>query len=166
MAVSVWRDLDDFLNAPYRSHPTLRRCLSGDLVPNDWYRRDWLEHEFQREFHNFEWGLHHWDPQYPAVSREGFRVTVDLRDYLPHEITVKTNDYEVIIQAEHSERKGYDHYVTRRFTRRYTIPSECDPSRITSELSPYGYLTIKCPRLIRSKSIERYVNVKRVKFDV
>lgn len=76
-----------------------------------------------------------------------FVITVDVADYAPEEIKVKTVDQSVVVEGKHEEnRPGGQRYVSRNFSRSWTIPSDVDPVAITSKLSANGRLTIEAPR--------------------
>ncbi|GLD47133.1 heat shock protein beta-1 [Lates japonicus] len=50
--------------------------------------------------------------------------------------------------GKHEERKDEHGFVSRCFTRKYTLPSTANIEKVTSSLSPEGVLTIEAP-LIR-----------------
>ncbi|XP_067001507.2 protein lethal(2)essential for life [Anabrus simplex] len=79
-------------------------------------------------------------------DKDGFKVNLDVQQFKPEEITVKTVGNSVIIEGKHEERKDEHGYISRQFQRRYTLPKDVDPNTVTSKLSSDGILTIEGPR--------------------
>lgn len=79
------------------------------------------------------------------IDKDGFQVCVDVQHFLPKEIEVKTENNTVIVHAKHEEKEDDHGYISREFTRRYTIPKEFKPENVVSTLSSDGILTIKAP---------------------
>ncbi|CRL02308.1 CLUMA_CG015362, isoform A [Clunio marinus] len=101
------------------------------------YHRQYME--------DFSLGINSQDFALPTTGKDGFRVSIDLEKFSENEINVKTVNNFVVIEGKHEERHDEDGYITRRFTRRYSLPKGYDPSTITSTLSSDGVLTIKAP---------------------
>lgn len=114
----------------------------------------------------------HWSNYYQGekvhINEDGFRVDLDVSDFRPHEIHVKTNDDYVIVEGCHTKRQDGHHLVERHFTRKYLLPRGFNPNDIISDLSSDGFLTIKAlpmasrPNPQRSpaiKPVERTVSV-------
>lgn len=53
---------------------------------------------------------------------------------------------EVIIHGKHEEDNGSQKSVSREFTRRYKLPADVDPAKVTCTLSIGGVLCIRGPR--------------------
>ena len=75
-----------------------------------------------------------------------FEVKLDCTHFKPEEIDVKTVDNSVIISGKHEEKMDEHGWVSRHFSRRYTLPQECEAKRVKSSLSPKGVLTIEAPK--------------------
>lgn len=58
---------------------------------------------------------------------------------------VKTKDGIVEITGKHEERKDEHGFVSRCFTRKYTLPPGTDAEKVSSSLSPEGVLTVEVP---------------------
>lgn len=153
------------MNEPWRIHSSYPR----DVVP--FWRRHAImypRHWVNRPMNNWNWELERqcldlerrmrMDLVTSTTSRDGFEVTLDVIQYAPHEIFVKTNDWEVTVEAKHEEHFGQRSHVKREFTRRYILPAEYDPNEITSELSSDGFLTIRAPPK-RPLPKNHYVNI-------
>ena len=75
-----------------------------------------------------------------------FEVKLDCSHFKPEEIEVKTVDKNVIIHGKHEEKMDKHGWVTREFTRRYTLPDDCEANQIKSSLTPNGVLSIEAPK--------------------
>lgn len=76
------------------------------------------------------------------------QVILDVQQFSPDEIVVKTVDNNVIVEAKHEEKKDEHGYISRHFIRRYILPSCHDPLEVTSSLSSDGVLTITAPKKV------------------
>ncbi|XP_048646048.1 heat shock protein beta-1 [Marmota marmota marmota] len=47
--------------------------------------------------------------------------------------------------GKHEERQDEHGYISRCFTRKYTLPPGVDPTQVSSSLSPEGTLTVEAP---------------------
>lgn len=81
-------------------------------------------------------------------TQDSWKVSLDVNHFSPDELVVKTKDGLVEINGKHEERKDEQGFVSRSFTRKYTLPPTADIEKVTSSLSPEGVLTIEAP-LIR-----------------
>ncbi|XP_023274142.1 heat shock protein beta-1 [Seriola lalandi dorsalis] len=81
-------------------------------------------------------------------TQDSWKVSLDVNHFSPEELVVKTKDGVVEITGKHEERKDEHGFVSRSFTRKYTLPSSTNVEKVTSSLSPEGVLTIEAP-LIR-----------------
>ncbi|XP_066517661.1 heat shock protein beta-1 [Hoplias malabaricus] len=78
-------------------------------------------------------------------TADGWKVSLDVNHFAPEELTVKTKDGVVEITGKHEERKDEHGFISRSFTRKYTLPPGADMETITSSLSPEGVLTVEAP---------------------
>ncbi|EDW73600.1 uncharacterized protein Dwil_GK19289 [Drosophila willistoni] len=99
----------------------------------------------------YEWAYPmRWDNYYSGervhVDEKGFRIDIDVRQFRPHEIVVKTNDDYIIVQGNHSKRnEGPNGLVERHFVRKYLLPRGYNANEVISDISSDGILTIKAP---------------------
>ncbi|KAM3958820.1 protein lethal(2)essential for life [Aphomia sociella] len=102
--------------------------------------KDWLE--------NFPWR------QENAVrtEKDKYEIILNVKDFGPADISVKTTSEFVVVDAKHEEKKDEYGYISRRFTRKYALPSDCRPEDVISTLSSDGVLTITAPRQMLIKS--------------
>lgn len=84
--------------------------------------------------------------KYLSTPDDGFQVSLNVENFKPEEVTVKVADNNIIIEAKHEERNEDDEgYVSRHFSRRYTLPENCSIKDIVSTLSSDGILTVRAP---------------------
>lgn len=97
-----------------------------------------------------------------VMTKDGLQINLNVYQFSPSEITVKTVDDVVIIEGKHEEKQDDHGYVTRQFTRRYKLPKEYDPKDVISTMSSDGVLTIKAPSLVKPepKANERVITIQ------
>ncbi|XP_063002822.1 heat shock protein beta-1 [Elgaria multicarinata webbii] len=78
-------------------------------------------------------------------TSESWKVALDVNHFAPEELVVKTKDGVVEITGKHEERQDEHGYISRCFTRKYTLPPNTDPAAVRSSLSPDGMLTVEAP---------------------
>ncbi|ELK38521.1 Heat shock protein beta-1 [Myotis davidii] len=74
-----------------------------------------------------------------------WRVSLDVNHFAPEELTVKTKEGVVEISGKQEERQHEHGYISRCFTRKYTLPPGVDPILVSYSLSPEGTLTVETP---------------------
>jgi HSP20 family molecular chaperone IbpA len=80
-----------------------------------------------------------------TIGKDGFQVCVDVHQFAPNEISVKTLDNSVVIEGKHEEKQDDHGFVSRHFVRRYVLPKDYDVQQVVSTLSSDGVLTVKAP---------------------
>lgn len=80
-----------------------------------------------------------------VTGKDGFQLCLDVKDFAPNEISVKTVDDTIVVEGKHEERQDQHGYISRQFTRRYTLPDGYDAKDVVSQLSSDGVLTVKAP---------------------
>lgn len=93
-------------------------------------------------------------------SKEGFRATVDLHDFRPEEISVKTVGSYIIVEAEHDERSDCFSVITRSYKRKFFLPDLYDITSVNSVVSCDGVLFLSASRRPDS-TVERIVSVQK-----
>lgn len=91
------------------------------------------------------------------ADKERFQVILDVQQFSPNEITVKTSNNSIIVEGKHEEKQDEHGYISRHFVRRYLLPSDHDVSDIVSSLSSDGILTVTAP-----KKLQKPINTERV----
>lgn len=84
-------------------------------------------------------------PKKTHIGPDGFQISLDVQHFLPSEITVKTIDDFIEIEAKHEEREDEHGYVSRHFRRRYHLPEHFRIADVVSSISSDGILTVKVP---------------------
>ena len=93
-----------------------------------------------------------------------FAMSMDVRQFRPEEITVKTVNDMVEIEAKHDERFDEPNRrgsVQRHFVRKYKLPEDVDPNSIQSNLTRDGVLSVQAPkRAIEGGRNERNIPIE------
>jgi crystallin alpha B len=58
-------------------------------------------------------------------------VNLDVHQFKPEEITVKTIENYVIIEGRHQEKEDEHGYIQRHFVRKYLLPEGVKPEAVT-----------------------------------
>uniref|UniRef100_A0A0B7AGA3 SHSP domain-containing protein n=1 Tax=Arion vulgaris TaxID=1028688 RepID=A0A0B7AGA3_9EUPU len=87
-------------------------------------------------------------PERPIVSdadgNKRLSLRFDCKEFKPEEITVKTIDNRLIVQAKHVEESP-GRKVYKEFSRQYALPHKIDPLTLNSTLAADGVLSIEAP---------------------
>jgi len=96
-----------------------------------------------------------------------FSITIEMQNFAPEEIQVKTVGSYVEISGCHEEKKEGEGTVSRKYSRKYNIPENVDPLTITSTFSPEGVLTVSAPVKVEApKQLEvQHEKPKELKFE-
>lgn len=155
MALAPWKKYDDDLWR-YNSSDVLpywRRSYHPwrDDLGLGWYPRN-LPWSLEREIREFEQKARELERRLDrevastvTTDKDGFQVVMDVHQFRPSEVTVKTTDSTVTVEAKHEEYPGNRGFICRQITRRYGLPLGYHGNDVTSELSSDGFLTIKAP---------------------
>ncbi|CAG0897989.1 unnamed protein product [Darwinula stevensoni] len=74
-------------------------------------------------------------------------VNLDVQQFAPEEISVKTVENSVVIEGKHEEKRDEHGFISRHFQRRYLLPDNVRPESIQSSLSSDGVLTVTAPKM-------------------
>jgi hypothetical protein len=81
---------------------------------------------------------------------------LEVSNFTSSELSVTLlNDKTVVVEGKHGERKDVDGFVSREFTRKYTLPESVLPSSVECYLSKDGVLVIRGHAPRSSTSIGR-----------
>ena len=70
-------------------------------------------------------------------------------------------DKYVVVEGTHDEKQDDHGWISRKFTRRYLIPEQCDLEKVESKLSSDGVLSISVPRKEQPKvEGERVISIQ------
>jgi len=82
-----------------------------------------------------------------SYDQHKFEVEFNVSDYLPEELSIKTEGDVLIVLAKHETKaEGGQSFVSKQFEQRFSLPSGVKPEKITSKLSKDGFLTVTAPR--------------------
>uniref|UniRef100_A0A1B0G3A3 SHSP domain-containing protein n=1 Tax=Glossina morsitans morsitans TaxID=37546 RepID=A0A1B0G3A3_GLOMM len=81
----------------------------------------------------------------PTVGKDGFQVCMDVSQFRPNELSVKTIDKTVVVEGKHEEREDDHGFIQRHFVRKYQLPKGYEPKDVVSTVSSDGILTVKAP---------------------
>lgn len=86
-----------------------------------------------------------------TVGKDGFQVCLDVHEFAPNEVSVKTvGNNSIVVEANHEEREDEHGYISRKFSRRYTLPKGFNIKDVVSSLSSDGVLSVKAPPVEKS----------------
>lgn len=74
-------------------------------------------------------------------------MMIDVKDYKPGDINVKTVDDTVVVEGKIEQKEG-NSIKTQVFTRRFMLPPSVNMNAVSSALSRDGVLTINAPKLV------------------
>jgi HSP20 family molecular chaperone IbpA len=77
-----------------------------------------------------------------------FRLEIDIEDFKPEELTVKTQDKRVLVCARRQVVQG-NRASTRELSREHTIPDTVDPLTIKAFFTDTGKLIVEAPYVTR-----------------
>ena len=90
-----------------------------------------------------------------------FEVSLDTHNYRPDEIKVNVVDKVLSVEGKHEEKsEDGSKYTSRQFIRKYTLPAECPPAEVASNLSADGVLLITAPKKLALKDTDRKVPIQ------
>lgn len=92
-----------------------------------------------------------------------YRVLLDVCQFTPDEITVRTVDNLLEVTGRHAQRMDQHGFVSREFTRTYILPMGVDPLLVQVSLSHDGILCIQAPR--KTDDLEPKINQLKIKVD-
>jgi len=93
-------------------------------------------------------------------DEDKYRIIVDVQQFAPEEITVRTDDRCITIEGKHHQKKDRHGYVSRQFTRRYLLPRGYNIGYVRPSLSSDGILTITASKLALPAG-ERILPIRR-----
>ncbi|XP_048840094.1 heat shock protein beta-2 [Brienomyrus brachyistius] len=89
-------------------------------------------------------------------EEDWFRVLLDVCQFTPDELSVRTVDNLLEVTGHHGQRLDQHGFVSREFTRTYIVPLGVDPLLMKATLSHDGILCLEAPR--RSDDLQPVIN--------
>ncbi|ESP04167.1 hypothetical protein LOTGIDRAFT_69271, partial [Lottia gigantea] len=79
------------------------------------------------------------------INKESnFKVEIDIEDFAPEELTVKTLDKKVVVSGRR-EVKEANRSSTKELSREYNIPETVDPITVKAFFTDGGRLIVEAP---------------------
>uniref|UniRef100_UPI00398ED036 heat shock protein beta-2 n=1 Tax=Pristiophorus japonicus TaxID=55135 RepID=UPI00398ED036 len=97
-----------------------------------------------------------------ATKDHKFQAFLDVCQFLPDEISVRTVDNLLEVSGRHPQKLDSHGFISREFTRTYILPLDVDPLLVRTTLSHDGILCIEAQR----KGGEIQPKVNNVKINV
>ncbi len=88
------------------------------------------------------------DPADVAPTKTAFEVKVNVSEYSPAELSVRTVDNTILVEGKHTEREDELGFVSRSFSRRFVIPEGVKPENVTCKLTSDGFLILSAPIVV------------------
>lgn len=96
------------------------------------------------------------------VERDAFKVMLDVQQFTPQELSVKTVDNFIVVEGKHEERQDEHGFISRQFTRRYPLPQDIKPENVECNISSDGVLLITAARVVEEpRENERAVPINQ-----
>nr|XP_029716682.1 protein lethal(2)essential for life-like [Aedes albopictus] len=162
----LFRDwLDDVWDSPLHSSRILDQHFATGLLADDLFgaistcpRHNYRRHGYYRPWRTVQ--SQQDMGSFVDVNSERFQINLDIQQFTPDEITVRTVDDMVVVEGKHEEKQDEHGYVSRQFCRKYKLPNGYEPEDITSSISTDGVLTVTAPKkALPQKSEERIVQI-------
>lgn len=88
------------------------------------------------------------------ITDSGFEVFVDVKDFQPNEISVRTVNEVIIVEGKQEKRPG--NALPRHFVRHFHLPEFYDSEDVFSFISDDGILEIKALPATKKRTKELY----------
>ncbi|KAK3929974.1 Alpha-crystallin B chain [Frankliniella fusca] len=127
-----------------------RRSSTWDLLDRP-LKDDWHWYDRDRPYWMRPWRLY--EAALNGLSeftedKENYMVNLDVGPFRPSEVKVKAENNYLTVEGKHEERpdNASGGYTKRLFVRRYHLPDNVNPGRVTANLSSDGVLMITAPK--------------------
>jgi HSP20 family molecular chaperone IbpA len=112
-----------------------------------------LDSFFKRRFNNSRL-LDRDDSMFGIQSDlDNFKVLVDVKQFKPEELSVRSTDNFVIIEGKHEEKEDSHGFISRHFTRKYDLPKGVKADDVQCNMTASGILEIKAPKPKSAESL-------------
>lgn len=142
-----WWD-DGWWNGPLRTSRLLDQRFGSGILNDDLFRSMSCCHpqELRRLGFGRPWANLSQQLGSTVADKDKFQINLDVQQFTPNEITVKTVDNTIVVEGKHEEKQDEHGFISRHFVRRYVLSDEHDPKNVLSSLSSDGVLTITAPK--------------------
>jgi HSP20 family molecular chaperone IbpA len=76
-------------------------------------------------------------------------VNLDVQQFKPEDLNVKTVDNYVVVEGKHEEKQDEHGFISRHFVRRYLLPEGAKAEQVNCNLSSDGVLQIEVAREVK-----------------
>jgi crystallin alpha B len=83
-----------------------------------------------------------------APIKNAFEVKVNVSEYSPAELSVRTVGNTILVEGKHTEREDELGFVSRSFSRRFVIPEDVKAENVTCKLTSDGFLVLSAPVVV------------------
>ena len=91
-------------------------------------------------------------------DRESFKVSFDVSKFKPEEITIRSEDGELLVEGKQEAKN--EGYSTRHFVRSYSLPRNIDRDSFQSRLSKEGILSIEAKKLQKPEAKDNFIKIE------
>ncbi|KAK4872764.1 hypothetical protein RN001_014793 [Aquatica leii] len=95
-------------------------------------------------------------------DKEKFQLKIDVKNFTPEEISVKTTDENALIVEAKHESQDEKGSVSRHYIRQFLLPDGHDIKKVETKLSGDGMLTITAPNKVQPAIEETAIPVTHV----
>ena len=78
-------------------------------------------------------------------SKNEFEVKMNVSQFSPAELEVKTVDNSIVVEGKHEERQDDQGFISRSFQRRYVLPEGVKAENVNCKLTSDGFLVLSAP---------------------
>lgn len=145
--------VDDAHNIP-KEHSN----MNWDMLPSEWLHSPLMTQILSRMY-----PCPSADELYKRkgyIGKDGLQVRLDVKHFHASEITVKTIDNFIVVDAQHEEKEDEHGYVFRHFERRYPLPIGFKSENVISSISSDGILTVTAPKTSDGSQV-RHLKIER-----
>ncbi|CAJ0609086.1 unnamed protein product [Cylicocyclus nassatus] len=129
------RYMDDFMR--------LDRCPRMGMMPTE---RDWFR-PIMPYWRDADHSVLHVGNETKEVvnDEKKFAVSLDVSQFKPEELKVHLDGRDLTIEGRQEERTEHG-FIERSFTRKWSLPEDCDVDAIQTHLTDVGHLSIEAPK--------------------
>ncbi|XP_055625547.1 protein lethal(2)essential for life-like [Toxorhynchites rutilus septentrionalis] len=162
----LFRDVwDEVWDAPLRSSRIADQHFATGLMADDLFnavtacpRKNYRRHGYYRPWRTLQ--SQQDTGSVVDLDSNQFQINLDVQQFQPDELSVKTVDDTVVVEGKHEEKQDEHGYVSRHFVRKYVLPADHDAKEVSSSLSSDGVLTVRAPKkTVASPSNQRIVPI-------
>lgn len=100
------------------------------------------------------------------IKNDSFEITLEVAGYSPDEISVRVNNYQLIIHGERKDEKQHDaigksvHH--EQFTRKFDLPDDVSPDTLSSRFSKSKIIVVAPRKIKKDDGDEEKLKMRKV----